>query len=675
MKMDKEVLIKHHFWFLAIGAVVLTALSIVLLNSVVKADIAKKRKELEDQHKALQGYTAVKTPREIKEKEREAEQIESFQDKIWAYAWKQQEPLFVWPDNVEKRFRFSRGSDGEIGLFASKIKILAPEALAGEEGPKDERRLMHGTVAYVENDYLEVVTRDKKKHKVQRTRDVKVEGGEEAGGRKDFSDLKPGMVVAVTYDAGKYFNDPLTNSEIAEYTRTGMYHTQLGPILEQVDPMDAKGEGVVQLRGWFYQKGERPPAGAPFLMFLRDEWTAKADISEEAWIAQEDLWIQKEIYRLIGLANDYVAEFKEVKKGVWRNPYWEIGLELRNGTTLDVTVKNLQTRRQKLEFNLLVKFHKSFEPERVLLGGRPPLDGGEQAKLAPIELPDGPARTGIYGVRQLLTWETAAVKRIDQIVIGTGSASGLGGGTGMPGPMPAGPRGSEGPGANFGGAGKPGLALSHRMFPEGLQPFVKVKKDETAAPAAPAGDPMGYPMSGAPAIPGAAGTGGTASQTTTNGFVKERYVGEPDAQLRRLPVAISLIVDQDHVDRVQTAFTNSKLRFLMTQMLLNRYPLSVAPPLVKDTVFGGGLPGPEGPMYPMAPPAGGFPGPVAPPGPMGPIGPMGPMGSYDPGGAILTGGSPVETMETNMEMVIYGMVTLYGRFPGRPAPAEGTAAE
>lgn len=144
-------------------------------------------------------------------------------------------------------------------------------------------------------------------------------------------------------------------------------------------------------------------------------------------------------------------------------------------------------------------------------------------------------------------------------------------------------------------------------------------------------------------------------------------MGEPDHQLRRLPVAISLIVDQDHVDRVQTAFTNSKLRFLMTQALLNRYPLSVAPPLVKDAGFGPGVGGPEGPMVPFFPPPGVMPGPM---GPMGPVGPMGPMG-LDTGGAILSGGSPVETMETNMELVVYGIVTLYGRFPGRPpAPAE-----
>jgi hypothetical protein len=33
------------------------------------------------------------------------------------------------------------------------------------------------------------------------------------------------------------------------------------------------------------------------------------DISEEAWIAQEDLWIYRELFRLVKKANDYVANF------------------------------------------------------------------------------------------------------------------------------------------------------------------------------------------------------------------------------------------------------------------------------------------------------------------------------------------------------------------------------
>ena len=45
-----------------------------------------------------------------------------------------------------------------------------------------------------------------------------------------------------------------------------------------------------------------------------------------------------------------------------------------------------------------------------------------------------------------------------------------------------------------------------------------------------------------------------------------------------IPVAVVLIVDQDHVDRVLNSFNNSKLRFLETQVLLNYYSGSLQPP-------------------------------------------------------------------------------------------------
>jgi hypothetical protein len=153
---------------------------------------------------------------------------------------------------------------------------------------------------------------------------------------------------------------------------------------------------------------------------------------------------------------------------------------------------------------------------------------------------------------------------------------------------------------------------------------------------------------------------------TKHGLMRTRYL-DVTAQARRLPVAVSLIVDQDHVDRVQTAFANSKLRFLMTQVILNRYPSSLLPPLLAAQGGGGVFnPMPMGdgggikkvgsappPMFPMVPPdfiKGGF-------GPMG-VG-MNPAAT-----------STSEEMETNVELVLYGIVTLYERYPtaNRPVP-------
>jgi hypothetical protein len=132
--------------------------------------------------------------------------------------------------------------------------------------------------------------------------------------------------------------------------------------------------------------------------------------------------------------------------------------------------------------------------------------------------------------------------------------------------------------------------------------------------------------------------------TMTNGLWKDRYV-EVTQQARRLPIAVSLIVDQDHVDRVLTVFNNSPLRFLTTQVLLNHYPGSVRPLDPSSPGFGGPGPGLGGLGF-------GGPGP-------GGLGFGGP-GSGRPEAA--------QDLEANMELVIYGIVTLYERYPPRPTP-------
>jgi hypothetical protein len=90
------------------------------------------------------------------------------------------------------------------------------------------------------------------------------------------------------------------------------------------------------------------------------------------------------------------------------------------------------------------------------------------------------------------------------------------------------------------------------------------------------------------------------------------------------------------VDRVLTHFNNSKLRFLETQVLLNHYSGSLQPPPPPDAKSDNPRPG--------------FPG-------------FGP-GNRGPGQPAAAGGG--QDLETNMEIVIYGIMTLYQRYPPPP---------
>src|SRR5205823_4543648 len=135
-------------------------------------------------------------------------------------------------------------------------------------------------------------------------------------------------------------------------------------------------------------------------------------------------------------------------------------------------------------------------------GKERPLDEFEQL----FELPKA-GRGGIYGVRQILIWETAAVRRIDAIAMGSPEANGH--------------RTAGKPLVSY--KGKPATAL------DGDGDKGKVKQVEKLTP---------------------------------NGFLRERYL-DVTPQYRRLPVAMVLIVDPDHTAKVQTAFADSELRLLM----------------------------------------------------------------------------------------------------------------
>ena len=150
---------------------------------------------------------------------------------------------------------------------------------------------------------------------------------------------------------------------------------------------------------------------------------------------------------------------------------------------------------------------------------------------------------------------------------------------------------------------------------------------------------------------GGAGGGGGEVVWTKNGLVKNRYV-EVNDQARRLPAAIVLIVDQDHIDRVISSFGNSKFRFLLNQVIINRYPNSLRPNFAaKDKGPAGVGPGPGFPFNPLRGGGGGEGGPLM------------PLGAQGPGGD--GGGNEIES---NVELVLYGVVTLYERFPQRKLP-------
>src|SRR5262249_112548 len=285
-----------------------------------------------------------------------------------------------------------------------------------------------------------------------------------------------------------------------------------------------------------------------------------------AWIAQENIWIQREIYQIIKRSNDDISKFhggeEKGTKGKYhfRNPAFALELSLAEDKNLSFKITNLLQRTQKLDLNFRVKMSKAGDAAIIPISGLPLPPGKSHVQTIKYDAKESP-RTGVYAVEQMLTWETAAVKRIDHISIGSIAPD--------------------------------DISHSQRTFPDVLRPFDEKDLPKEEKKEGKEGEPPPGAKLLARGEGGASGggAGGGANKTLLrHGLWTDRYI-EVSEQSRRIPVAVALIVDQDHVDRVLTHFNNSKLRFLELQVLLNHYTGSLAPPATTEQKEKGG----EGP--------------------------------------------------------------------------------
>src|SRR5581483_3953725 len=353
------------FWFILILVPVVTAGALFLLMTSVRADINQKREDIakkltklnDESKKALQNANTVDL------KTKEADEFKEAEKKAWITASQQLDGIMTWPEGFKNIFDFRNG------LFATEITLLnekAPDAKLPPDPKAEvkEENPFRGVIVKTDPNFISVQSAEKKVRRFYRTTKVNKLKDQ----KTFFNNLGMGQMVFVAYEKGKYFNDPLTEDE--ERTFSEHYHSQIDSILTQVQPMNEKGQGVVQLKGWFYdpnwllKRESWPKPTDKFLTYVQ-RWTANNRISEEAWIAQEDLWIQREIFRIIRAANDAVSQFSAdpKKPDTFTNPYWEFKLSL-NGNQLNVLAKNLLDRRQKLDQDFSIAFHKTLPAEK-----------------------------------------------------------------------------------------------------------------------------------------------------------------------------------------------------------------------------------------------------------------------------------------------------------------------
>jgi hypothetical protein len=621
VQIDKEALIKHHFWILSGCFLLLVLIPLILLGTSVSKTVAEEGKKLDESKKSLKGINNPKNEKWVNAYKKQDEYVKVKKNEVWKDSWETQKYMMTWPVT----------ESGQV-QFAEKYK---------------------------------------------------------------------------------YMGDPINDYD-AEVFRS-VYNDQVGPVVWLVQPVEGPNKGAVQFKGNWNQ----------VLNLNRTFDNNPPPSTEDIWLAQEDLWVKRELLRIIRMANDSVAIFTEVlppappapppakpapavepaadkdKKDskaeaapekakpvakptpppapqsdpfhkVFRNPNWQVDLTLarnaKNKWVLRGKITNISKRKQSLgiDFNVYLD-DQGASPALITVDG-PQLAAGESTVIPEQAVAEQLTVKQLFALEQVLTWRTAPVKRLDDLRLDYPSSRTVTLGLKKPAWV------EKAAAAADSGGGASG----------GNEPPDAVKKF---------GGPMGG-MGGT--MPGSSSGG----EFTKNGLPLNRYTDTAEA-VRHMPVGMVVIVEEEHIPEFLGAFANSILRIQTLQCHWHHTKEKIKPTATDSSsgpapVAGGGKPQP----------AGGFPGlPGMPPGGRGgnkfsgmmgaggaggmgmgmgmgmggaggrnpmlsmlgggqgvraPGGLPGGMGGFNP----LAGGEEEEEAETNLvELAVYGLASLYERYP------------
>ncbi|HEV3263385.1 MAG TPA: hypothetical protein VG013_41500 [Gemmataceae bacterium] len=595
MKIDQETLIKQRFWFLLGLFVPLVFVCLILLWTSVAKAIGQKKTAVDTAEKDLNNLkdADAKNATWVDQLSGRETKAAAKRKEIWEKAWKSQADLITWPERLQ-----------------AKLKPL-------------------------------------------------------------------------------YFGDNIDASTRDEYMKEDAYATQVDHIVDIVDPVKDDGKtGAVQYEGG-WQK----------ILKVVPKWTERPT-PEDVWLAQEDLWVQAGLLEIIRDANDSVATFKskdhdeiaaleksladkakeleadqkqlkdpavdtklgadraqeirdrvaeltkqmkadsarlrplqdrvkpdadkgEIDRQTFTNATWKLDLALvrdpkKSKLAFDASLTNISGRQQLLPVTFQVFLRGSDTPEKFDAEGVP------LAAQATIHVPPHAVRAldpqGIDKVQQVFDWRTAPVKRIDRLEFGSGESSRTAGRNLKINPIFA-PKKDESQDAD----------ASNDSSTSGDQQAEQMM----------ARSKMGFmPKGGANA----------ATDASASGLTRNRYI-EVTPSVRRMPVALLLVVDQAHLQDVLTAVANSKLRIQTTQVEWQHFPrgASIKPPREEDDTTA----------------------------------PVTKEGRSQDGrlfGTFGTAGStssnePTDDLSSNLvEVAIYGIASLYERYPPKDA-SETTSTE
>jgi len=634
----KETLKKHHFWILVGLTPILVLIAVILIDSTVGAEIETKAKKIADDEKKLNGKDAPKSEKLLSLFGAQLDELGRKRTDLWKENWERQ-----------------------IGLSVKKV---------------------NGKDAYVQ-DPVRNLLRWPKSARLDRFN----YGADYATNK---TQLKFGATI------------PNDSGEYNEFTKQEVYLAEFSnPFLKDPEREVEKRTGMADrvyptafAGGWqAVLRHVTTPAG----------WGEQVPKPEQLWLALEDIWIQRAVLDAVKQVNDSVARFHLVPRydanGVklddsklersFSSRIWNVTLKVaqRPGDgrfVITGTLRNVTDRLQllgngnMLVLNLWLSNAPGAQPIPFRIGGEF-IPGGEVRPIASAEehlLPAGISVEEIARIEQVFDTKTVPIRRIDHLALGKRDSRH----------------------AAF-VLKEPEFALFKKEAEA-----EKAKADAASSSSGPGNTPMGG--GGGPPPMGSFGSGGNSGSNSAavegqlegGGAIasvidgnRKRYI-EATQQIRRMPVAITVVVDQAYMNDVMMAYANLPMRFQITQFHWQRFRGSLGGGSTGSSGFSGGsddVAGPargtEGSGIKFGGSGGG-----PPPGMIGPMGPGGPKGPSMPpgtgpgfpgsgpsfpgsGGSAPPAGTFSEAQLTAglVELTIYGIVSVYEKYE-TPDPATTT---
>lgn len=429
-------------------------------------------------------------------------------------------------------------------------------------------------------------------------------------------------------------------------------------------------------------------------------WGEKKPEPRQLWLAMEDVWVLRALLDPIHTVNADAAKFELVPppsgplKRVFRSRTWQLDLEIvpqGNGQLIKAKLRNMTSQMQLLGSNSAMTLKIWLDPNL----DQPPVEfkiegeyvpGDTEITVSPLPshlLPPGTNVTEIVKVEQVLDERTVPVRQIVQLSIKEKDSVGQYKNAALL-PPSFWPDDAASSDASSSGAAAPAAAAPSATSAAAAG-FGRGEGGRAAVPGA-----MGPGMGPAPA--GGSGTAANLSLVQAVDEQRKRYLEVTD-QLRRMPVAIKLIVDLRYMQDVMVAYTNSPMRLQLTQFWWSRFRGTLDAPggdsgssggsalasagaaaapavqgIVGEGLFsrmeGGRMEGGRGGG--TLPARGGAPGPAMQPAPSAQ-----PPAQPTPSGLPATALPSVSEAQANsalVELTLFGIVTLYEKFEPKPDP-------